>query len=100
MEPTLHGCWRTTYVDVRTLNAIPGHRVSLQEMWAATIITIIIAISIQSHLNDGMSHSKLYLGVPIVAQWIKILTSIHEGAGSVPGLAQWIGYLALLKAMV
>ena len=29
-------------------------------------------------------------GVPIVVQWIKNLTSIHEDGGSVPGLTQWV----------
>jgi len=29
-------------------------------------------------------------GVPIVAQWVKNLTSIHDVAGLIPGLAQWI----------
>ena len=28
--------------------------------------------------------------VPIVAQWVKNLTSIHENAGLIPSLGQWI----------
>ena len=34
------------------------------------------------------------IGVPIVAQQVKNLTSIHENMGLIPGLAQWVKDLA------
>ena len=34
--------------------------------------------------------------VPILSQWFRNPTSIHEDEGSIPGLHQWVKYLALL----
>ena len=33
---------------------------------------------------------KIHPEVPVVAQWDKNLTSIHENAGLIPGLDQWV----------
>ena len=41
-----------------------------------------------------------HAGVPIVAQGVKNPTIIHENAGSIPGLTQWLKDLALPQAAV
>ena len=49
--------------------------------------------------NSMVVPLKTKEGVPIVAPWVKNLTSICEDSGSTPGLTKWIKDLALLQGV-
>ena len=58
-----------------------------------------IKTSVRYHLTPvGMAiiNMSTNIGVPIVAQRLTNLTSIHEDTGSIPGLAQWVEDRVLL----
>ena len=42
--------------------------------------------------QKGKAYFKknVYIGVPVVAQWLTNPTSIHEDMGLIPGFAQWV----------
>ena len=44
----------------------------------------------------GLDTAKMAgYGVPAVAQWVKNMTSIHEGAGLIPGFPRWVKDLSV-----
>ena len=48
------------------------------------------------HLTKLLESQRAVLWeVPIVVQWVKNPTSIHEDEGLIPGLDQWVKDLAL-----
>ena len=46
--------------------------------------------------HNGTPTQELFKRVPVVAQQVKNPTNIHENAGLILGLAQWVKDLVLL----
>ena len=45
-------------------------------------------------------HIVTKIGVTTVAQWVKNMTGIHEDAGLIPGLTQWLKDPVFPQALV
>ena len=42
------------------------------------------------NLNYFCSFKNIFLGVPVVAEQLTVLTGVHVDVDSIPGLVQWV----------
>ena len=53
-------------------------------------MTTFYAYSMISTIYEYILYKNIFIGVPVVAQWLTNPTRNREVVGSIPGLAQWV----------
>ena len=84
-------CWKHC-VGKRALNSGSGERERLGKQWNAFLRFIKICVKWFIEIT--------HIGVPVMSQWLMNPTSIHEDAGLIPGLIQWVKDLVLPWAVM
>ena len=67
---------------------IPHFRILNVKSGTSSVLLRVFDLMFKSQ-QGRESIKKILLAVPVVAQWVKIPTSIHDVAGSIPGFTQW-----------
>ena len=67
------------------------------EIWhnVAQTLELILPKTVARNHSQNIHSQDTKHGVPVVAQWLTNPTRNHEVVGLIPGLAQWVGDLAL-----
>ena len=57
---------------------------------------LLTLLHIPVHMRTNLNIIKLGVPIEFITQWVVNPTSIHENAGLIPGLTQWVKDLVLL----